>query len=57
MEQKTDTINPSEPLENNTLEQRLEKNSTDVISINNSIIKDKEMVTYFKDKTHKSNKI
>ena len=57
MEQKTDTINPSEPLENNILDQPLENISTDVISIDKSINNDKEMITYFRDKAPKPDKI
>ena len=54
MDQKTDNIYPSAPFENknNDLEQRLEKKLNDVHHIN----KIKEMITYFKDKNHKSEK-
>ena len=51
MEQKCDRLNPSAPLEDIDLEQRLEKKLKDVISFNNSINNIKEMITYFKDKT------
>ena len=54
MEQKTDKSYPSAPFENKNidLEQRLEKKLNDVNHIN----KIKEMITYFKDKNHKSEK-
>ena len=54
MDQK---LYPSEPLlENIELEKRLEKKINDVNSFNNHIINIKEMITYFKDKNHKSKK-
>ena len=56
MEQKTDRIYPSAPLENNDLEQKLEKELNEVNSFNNSINNIKEMKIYFKYKNHKSNK-
>ena len=58
MEQKcTDKFYPSAPLlENIDLEKRLEKKLNDVYSFNNHISKIKEMITYFKDKNHKSKK-
>ena len=56
MDQKCDRIYPFAPLENNDLEQRLEKKLKDVNSFNNSIINIKEMVQYFKDKNNKSKK-
>ena len=56
MEQKCDRLNPTAPLENIDLEQRLEKKINDVNSFNNHIINIKEMITYFKDKNHKSKK-
>ena len=57
MEQKCDKLYPSAPiLENIDLEQRLEKKINDVNSFNNHINNIKEMITYFKDKTHKSKK-
>ena len=57
MEQKTDKLYPSAPLlENIDLEKRLEKKINDVNSFNNHINNIKEMITYFKDKNHKSKK-
>ena len=56
MDQKCDRLYPSAPLENNNLEQRLEKKLNDVNSLNNHIINIKEMITYFKDKNNKSKK-
>ena len=57
MEQKTDKLYPSAPLlENIDLEKRLEKKINDVNSFNNHVINIKEMITYFKDKNHKSKK-
>ena len=58
MEQKCDKLYPSAPLlENIDLEKRLEKKINDVNSFNNHINNIKEMITYFKDKNHKSKKI
>ena len=54
MDQKCDKLYPSLPLENNSLEQRLEKKTNDVNSFNNHINNIKEMITYFKDKNNKS---
>ena len=55
MEQKCDKLYPTEPLlENIDLEKRLEKKIIDVNSFNNHINNIKEMITYFKDKNHKS---
>ena len=57
MEQKTDRLYPSAPLlENIDLEKRLEKKINDVNSFNNHVNNIKEMITYFKDKNHKSKK-
>ena len=56
MDQKTDRLHPTAPLENIDLEQRLEKKINDVNSFNNHIYNIKEMITYFKDKNHKSKK-
>ena len=56
MEQKSDRFYPSAPLENIDLEQRLERKINDVNSFNNHIKNNKEMITYFKDKNHKSKK-
>ena len=57
MEQKADRLYPSAPLENNDLEQRLEKKLMDVNSFDNHISNIKEMITYFKDKNNKSKNI
>ena len=57
MEQKTDRLYPSAPLENNDLEQRPKKKLNDINSFNSSIKNIKEMITYFKDKNNKSKKI
>ena len=58
MEAKTDKLYPSAPLlENIDLEKRLEKKLNDVNSFNNYINNIKEMITYFKDKNNKSEKI
>ena len=57
MEQnKTDRFYPSEPLENFDLERRLKRKLNDVNSFNNHINNIKEMITYFRDKNHKSEK-
>ena len=56
MEQKCDRLYPSAPLENIYLEQRLEKTINDVNSFKNHINNIKEMITYFKDKSHISKK-
>ena len=57
MEQKTDRLYPSAPLEKDVdLEQRLEKKLNDVNSFNNRISNLQEMITYFKDKNNKSKK-
>ena len=56
MEQKCDRLYPSAPLENIDLEQTLETKLNDVNSFNDSISNIKEMITYFKDKNHKSKK-
>ena len=56
MDQKCDRLYPSELLENIDLEQRLEKKLNDVNSFNDHISNIKEMITYFKDKNHKSKK-
>ena len=54
MEQRTDRLYPSAPLENNDLEQQLEKKLNDVNSVNNHIDNIEELITYIKDKNHKS---
>ena len=54
MDQKTDRLYPSAPLENIDLEQRLERKINDVNSFNNHINNIKEMITCFKDKNQKS---
>ena len=54
---KTDKLYPSTPLlDNIDLEQRLEKKTNDVNSLNNHINNIKEMIIYFKDQNHKSKK-
>ena len=55
MEQNFDKFYPSATLlENIDLGKRLEKKINDVNSFNNHINNIKEMITYFKDKNHKS---
>ena len=55
MDKKTDKLYPSAPLlENIDLEKRLEKKINDVNGFNNLVNNIKEMITYFKDKNHKS---
>ena len=55
MEAKTDKLYPLAPLlENIDLEKRLEKRINDINSFNNHIGNIKEMISYFKDKNHKS---
>ena len=54
MEQKSHRLHHSAPLENIDLEQRLERKINDVTSFNNHINNIKNMITYFKDKNHKS---
>ena len=56
MDQKCDRLYPSAPLQQDNLEQRLEKKINDVNCFNNHIINNKEMITYFKDKNNKSKK-
>ena len=56
MEQKCDRFHPSVSLENIDLEQRLEKKTNDVNSFKNHVNNIKEMISYFKDKNHKSKK-
>ena len=56
MDQKSDRLYPSAPLENIDLEQRLEKKINDVNSFNNHINNIKERITYFKYKNNKSKK-
>ena len=56
MEQKRDRTNPSALLENNDLEQRLEKKLNDVNSFNNHISNIKNMIMCLKDKNHKTKK-
>ena len=55
MVHKCDRLKLSAPLENFDLEQRLVQEIKDVNSFNNHINNIKEMITYFKDKNHKSN--
>ena len=56
MEQKSDRLYPSAPLQQDDLEQRLEKKLNDVNSFNNHISNIIEMIKYFKDKNNKSKK-
>ena len=57
MDQKNVKLYPSAPLEKDIdLKQRLEKKLNDVNSFINHISNIKEMVTYFKNKKHKSRK-
>ena len=56
METKTERIFPSAPLQQDDLEQRLEKKLNFVNSFNSHISNIKEMITYFKDKNNKSKK-
>ena len=56
MEVKIDRLYPSALLENMDLEKRLKKKINDVNSFINHISNIKEMITYFKDKNHKSKK-
>ena len=57
MDQKCGRLYPSAPLENIDLQQRLEKKINDVNSFINHVNNIKELITYFKDKNHKSKKI
>ena len=54
MDQKTERLYPSAPLESKDLEKRLEKKLGDVNNFNNSINNIKEMNTYFEEENHKS---
>ena len=56
MEQKTDRLYLSARLENNDLEQRLERKINDVNRFHNHINNIKKMSTYSKDEDHKSKK-
>ena len=56
MEQTTERLYPSAPLENNDLEQRIEKKLNDVSSFSNQINNIKQMMVDLKDKNHKSKK-
>ena len=56
MEAKTDRLYPSAPLENNDLEQRVERKLNDVNSFIDHINKIKELITYFKNKNNKPKK-
>ena len=57
MEQKCDRLYPTAPLlENIDLEKRLEKKINDVNNFNYHVNNIKEMISYFKDKNHKSKK-
>ena len=58
-EPKTDSLYPSAPLQQDDLEQRLEKKVNDVNSFIKHINNIKEIITmiiYFEDKSHKSKK-
>ena len=57
MEQKTEKFHPPAPLQNEYFdsEQRLEMKMNGANSFNNSA-NNKETITYFKDKNHKSKK-
>ena len=57
MGQKCDSLYPTASLiENTDLEQRLEKKLNDVNNFENQINNINEMITFFKDKHHKSKK-
>ena len=56
MEQKTERLYPSAPLENTDLKQQLEKIINDVNTFSNHINIIRKMIEYFKDKNHKSKK-
>ena len=56
MEQKTDRLHLSAPLENIDLEQRLKKKINDVSSFDNSLNNIKEKNTSFNDKNIRSQK-
>ena len=56
MEAKTDRLYPSAPLQQDDLEQRIEKKLKDVNSFNNHVNNIKEIFTYFKDKNNKYKK-
>ena len=58
MEQKTDKLYPSAPLEikHDNLERKIGKRLSGVNNFNNSINNIKEMIIYFKDKNNKSKK-
>ena len=56
MERKCDRLYPFAPLENDDLERRLEEKLNDVNSFNDLMNNNKETITYFKDKNHKSKK-
>ena len=54
MEQRTERLYPSAPLQQDDLKQRLEKKLNDVNSFNNHINRIKEMITYLNDKNNES---
>ena len=56
MEQGTNRLYPSAPVENNDFEQQFEKKLKDVNSFNNHINNTKERFTYFKGKNLESTK-
>ena len=55
---KTERLHPSAPFENKNvdLEQRLEKKRNDINRFNSSNFNIEEIITYFKNKNHKSKK-
>ena len=54
MYQKSTNIHPSAPLDTTEVEHSLEKRLEDVYNFYNSIYITWKMITYFKDKNHKS---
>ena len=56
MDQNCDSLHPSAPLENDDLEQRLEKRLSDFNCFNNSINNIKEIIPFLKDKNNNSKK-
>ena len=50
MDKKCDRLYPSEPLQSNDLEQRIEKKISNVNSFENQINNIKKMIIYFKDR-------
>ena len=56
MDEKHQSYNPLLHYWSPTMEQRLEKKLIDIKSFNNSIIKGKELISYLRDRNHKSQK-